>query len=187
MPSTYLLFSRELAFTFLWTSINVPVDRCSKALRHRTNRIRIVLPPQLEISCPDALPPSFISSKAHSLTITMSRQTGSDQILLTQRLRLRPLSEDDAPVLYGVLSDPDVMKWTPSGPVQSVEEAREWIQTRALGRNTFHFVIEPLESNEYQNDCIGTIGCYGPPYVGYLIHPRKSHRPVVMAWLRLSL
>lgn len=108
----------------------------------------------------------------------MSQRPDNEQTITTQRLYLRPLSNDDAAVLYPILSHADVMKWTPSGPVHSVDEAREWIRSRALGRHPFHFIIQPLQptQGESESECIGTVGCYGLPYVGYLIQPRKSQK-----------
>jgi RimJ/RimL family protein N-acetyltransferase len=48
----------------------------------------------------------------------------------TERLSLRPLTPDDAEDFYDVFSDPEVLRYTPSGPPESVEQARRWLQER---------------------------------------------------------
>lgn len=49
----------------------------------------------------------------------------------TDRLMLRPLVPADAEDFYKVFSDPQVLRYTPSGPPESVEQAREWLEARA--------------------------------------------------------
>jgi RimJ/RimL family protein N-acetyltransferase len=49
-------------------------------------------------------------------------------VLTTQRLTLRRLTEDDAPLLFEMDSDPEVMRYLgPSGRT-SVDDARQWIR-----------------------------------------------------------
>ena len=45
--------------------------------------------------------------------------------LVTPRLRLRPFVPEDAEVVFRYRSDPDVMRYIPSGPDKSIEETQK--------------------------------------------------------------
>lgn len=51
-------------------------------------------------------------------------------ILATERLRLRPMTVDDAEALFPTLSDADLMTWWSSAPHKSVEETRAYFEPR---------------------------------------------------------
>ncbi len=55
-------------------------------------------------------------------------------ILTTARLRLRPLEDCDAQALFGVFSDPRVMRYWSSPPWDSLEQARASIAADAADR-----------------------------------------------------
>lgn len=46
-------------------------------------------------------------------------------VMMTQRLRLRPRSAEDAEALFAAMSDPALMTWWSRGPFTSVAELRE--------------------------------------------------------------
>ncbi|WP_188054349.1 GNAT family N-acetyltransferase [Sphingosinithalassobacter sp. CS137] len=49
-------------------------------------------------------------------------------VLETERLRLRPLSPDDAEALHPMLADAELMTWWSSGPHASLEETRDYLR-----------------------------------------------------------
>lgn len=48
--------------------------------------------------------------------------------LLTPRLLLRPFRGEDAPALFEMLADPEVNRFLPEHPMESLEEARAYIE-----------------------------------------------------------
>jgi ribosomal-protein-alanine N-acetyltransferase len=57
--------------------------------------------------------------------------------LTTARLVLRQLREDDAPALFAVLSDPEVMTWWSSGPHASPAETADYVKGNATEDNGY--------------------------------------------------
>jgi len=57
--------------------------------------------------------------------------SGAAPTLTTPRLVLRQLREDDAPALFAVLSDPEVMLWWSSGPHASPAETADYVKGNA--------------------------------------------------------
>jgi len=51
-------------------------------------------------------------------------------ILVTERLRLRALTVDDAEALFPTLSDADLMTWWSSAPHQTIDETRAYFTPR---------------------------------------------------------
>jgi ribosomal-protein-alanine N-acetyltransferase len=51
--------------------------------------------------------------------------------LTTPRLVLRQIRPDDAPALFPVLSDPEVMQWWSSGPHRSLTETADYVASNA--------------------------------------------------------
>ena len=49
------------------------------------------------------------------------------ELLLTERLFLRPFSSEDAKDIFELNSDPEVMKYTGDQPFGSITEARKFI------------------------------------------------------------
>lgn len=58
--------------------------------------------------------------------------------LTTARLVLRQLREDDAPALFPVLSDPEVMTWWSSGPHTSLAETADYVKGNAAEGQGYH-------------------------------------------------
>ncbi|WP_040370841.1 GNAT family protein [Blastomonas sp. AAP53] len=54
-------------------------------------------------------------------------------VLSSERLVLRQVRMSDAEALFEVLSDADLMTWWSSGPHQSVEETRAYLEPAAVG------------------------------------------------------
>lgn len=48
-------------------------------------------------------------------------------VLESDRLRLRPIREDDLPDLFAVFADPDVMRYWSTPPMRDMEEARAYL------------------------------------------------------------
>jgi RimJ/RimL family protein N-acetyltransferase len=51
-------------------------------------------------------------------------------VLATERLRLRPMTVDDAEALFPTLSDTELMTWWSSAPHTSIEETRAYLAPR---------------------------------------------------------
>lgn len=78
------------------------------------------------------------------------------------RVRLRPVRDGDGDVdaLYGIFSDPCVMRWWSRPPMQSREEAAtfaESIREAFAQRSLFNWILADRESDA----CIGTTTLYG--------------------------
>lgn len=58
---------------------------------------------------------------------------GNTPALQTDRLILRRFRREDAPALYAMLGDARVGKFLPMFPLQSVQEAERYLQTRYFG------------------------------------------------------
>jgi [ribosomal protein S5]-alanine N-acetyltransferase len=79
-----------------------------------------------------------------------------DQLTLrTARLLLRPLRHDDAHALFGVFSDPQVMRYWSSAPWTDVERAREMIGEDLAAMARGEYIRLGLETRE-RNEIIGT-------------------------------
>lgn len=83
--------------------------------------------PQLE----EPLPPTFESLE-----------------LLTQRLRLRPLRETDAEALFGIFSDPEVMRYWSTLPWTSLQQARDLIARDQAAHRSGDYVRLGLERRD---------------------------------------
>jgi RimJ/RimL family protein N-acetyltransferase len=70
----------------------------------------------------------------------------ADLHLSTPRLHLRPIGPADAQALYGIFSDPVVMRYWSTPPWASIEFAHEWIardmQTMAAGEHLRLGIVE---------------------------------------------
>lgn len=83
--------------------------------------------------------------------------------IYTKRLKLRPISEEDAASIYAYAKDPEVSKYTLWEPHQSVKDSLSYIKDYIL---TYYekgipepFGIETLKS---PGQIIGTVGCFFP-------------------------
>ncbi|MDO7853845.1 GNAT family N-acetyltransferase [Hymenobacter convexus] len=96
--------------------------------------------------------------------------------LRTERLTLRQLTSADAPALFAIRSDPQVMQYIPRPLATSVADSAAFIDTvnDAMGRNELLNWGIALRSAA---DIIGTIGYYRlqPEHhraeIGYMLHP----------------
>jgi len=98
--------------------------------------------------------------------------------LETERLLLRPLTPDDAPALYRIYHEPDVLRYFTHGPPESIEAERDGIE-RHLGhyeRHGFGLWATVLRAS---GELIGRCGLLaqtvdGAPEVevAYLLSPR---------------
>ena len=92
----------------------------------------------------------------------------------TDRIKLRPWTEDDAETLYRYASDPEVGTRAGWPPHKSVDESREIIRTLFMNDTTW--AIELKETGEP----IGAIG-YGPSCDCGL--PTREGEPIVGYWV----
>ncbi|WP_201978194.1 GNAT family N-acetyltransferase [Hymenobacter rubidus] len=96
--------------------------------------------------------------------------------LRTERLTLRPLIGADAPALFVLRSDPQVMQYIPRPLATSVADSAAYIETmnEAMSRNDLLNWGIALRSSD---EIIGTIGFYRlqpenhRAEIGYLLHP----------------
>jgi RimJ/RimL family protein N-acetyltransferase len=85
-----------------------------------------------------------------------------NMILETQRLILREYTEEDAPAFFQLNSDPQVMRYVPDQPMQSVEQARQILIShpmtdyRERGYGRYACVLKDTGEN---------IGFCGPKYL----------------------
>ena len=99
--------------------------------------------------------------------------------LSTARLTLRPLTSADAPALYAMRSDPQVMQYIPRPLATSVPDCEAFIElvNGAMGRNELLNWGLALHSSA---EVIGTIGYYRlqPEHhraeIGYMLHPARQ-------------
>lgn len=86
-------------------------------------------------------------------------------VILTERLRLRPLVMTDAEDLHAALADPEAMAYWSTPPHTSLEETRAWLQAT---------IDTPAGSGEdFAVECdgrvIGKAGLWRFPEVGYIL------------------
>ena len=81
----------------------------------------------------------------------------------TARLRLRPALESDLEALHAIMSDPQAMRYWSTPPHADLETTRAWLDSMIEARSDGDFVVE-LEGR-----CIGKLGCWRWPEVGYLL------------------
>ena len=76
--------------------------------------------------------------------------------LLTARLRLRPYRIDDAPAMFAVFGDPEVMRYSMSGPDPTVDATRARAQKLIDHQEKFGFslwVVEDRATGALLGDC----------------------------------
>jgi [ribosomal protein S5]-alanine N-acetyltransferase len=88
--------------------------------------------------------------------------------LRTPRLLLRRARPDDLAGLHAVLSDERAMTYWSSGPHETIEQTREWLNgmIASTPEESDDFVIT------YEGETIGKIGAYRLPDFGYILAPR---------------
>ncbi len=68
----------------------------------------------------------------------------------TERLILRPFTEDDAEALFAILSDKEVNTFLPMFPLKDIEEAKVYLQNKYIANrpnNAFYYAICLKEGN----------------------------------------
>ncbi len=85
--------------------------------------------------------------------------------ILTARLRLRPALESDLAAMHAIMSDPQAMRYWSSPPHPDLQTTAEWLASMIAGPSGGDFIIA-LEGR-----CIGKLGCWRWPEVGYLLSP----------------
>ena len=88
-------------------------------------------------------------------------------ILTTERLTLRPASEDDLDGFHAILSDPRATAYWSTPPHTSVDQTRDWLTSMLeipLGEGE-DFVIE------HKGRMIGKAGFFRFPEIGFILHP----------------
>jgi ribosomal-protein-alanine N-acetyltransferase len=76
--------------------------------------------------------------------------------LLTDRLRLRPYRSDDVTAMFAIFGDPEVMRYSMSGPDPSVESTQARIQKLMDHQALFGFslwVVEDRSTGAILGDC----------------------------------
>ncbi|MCB8945031.1 MAG: GNAT family N-acetyltransferase [Ardenticatenaceae bacterium] len=89
-------------------------------------------------------------------------------VLLTERLRLRPLTPDDAPALFRVFGDAQTMRFMPSLPHQTVAETQAHIERELAMVGSHNWAICWRDSEE----ALGHINYLGQtrlPGMGYIV------------------
>eukprot|EP01035_Chromulina_nebulosa_P016232 gene16232-21511_t len=77
--------------------------------------------------------------------------------LVTPRLRLRRAHPDDLEALFGILSDPEAMRYWSTPPHSDLEMTRLWLASMIDGSSGGDFIIE------LDGQCIGKVGCWQWP------------------------
>lgn len=99
-------------------------------------------------------------------------KTNVNPTFQTERLTLRPLTEEDAPAFFDIFRDPETMRFMPSLPHQSVEETRAHL-ARELGMSGAVLWAICLRGT---NEVIGHVHYLGQtrlPGMGYIV--RRDH------------
>jgi len=80
---------------------------------------------------------------------TEKPDTARTPVLETERLRLRHLSEADAPFMLGLLNDPDFLRNIGDRGVRTLDQARQYILTGAVASYQQHgFGLDLVESKQ---------------------------------------
>lgn len=69
-------------------------------------------------------------------------------ILMTERLRLRPLRTDDAESLHGAFGDAELMTWWSSGPHATIDQTRDYVRGNSEGTNYPTWAITELGGDD---------------------------------------
>ena len=81
----------------------------------------------------------------------------------TARLRLRFAVESDLAAMHAIMSDPQAMRYWSSPPHPDLETSRAWLASMIEGQSGGDFIVE------LEGKCIGKLGCWRWPEVGYLL------------------
>jgi len=114
--------------------------------------------------------------------------------ITTERLRLRPLTLEDADAIFNMRSVREIYKWTVAGQWTSKSQATEWLTNNLSKIEHFNFAIELLSppsdsallsiqaastsssTNASAPVMIGSLGCPNPGELGYVFQPSSWGR-----------
>jgi len=92
---------------------------------------------------------------------------GSQDEIITPRLRLRRARSEDLPAIHAILSDPVAMRFWSSLPHADIEQSRKWLAAmiEASADESDDYVVERAGA------VIGKAGCWRIPEIGYILAP----------------
>jgi ribosomal-protein-alanine N-acetyltransferase len=97
--------------------------------------------------------------------------------LKTERLLLRRISEDDAPDIFVLRSDEDVLRYVGKEPAKTIEDAEKFIRTVDEGLHSTNAVMWGIALKNDLARLIGTICLWNiqkenyRAEIGYVLHP----------------
>ena len=92
----------------------------------------------------------------------MTQSSAMDEIR-TARLRLRKAEPGDLAAMHAIMSDPQAMRYWSTPPHPDLETTRAWLDSMIEAQSSCDFIVE------LDGRCIGKIGCWRLPEVGYLL------------------
>lgn len=87
----------------------------------------------------------------------------ANPVILTARLRLRQAVEHDLAAMHAIMSDPQTMRYWSSPPHPDLETTGQWLSNMVEARSETDFVLE------LDGRCIGKVGCWRLPEIGYIL------------------
>lgn len=81
----------------------------------------------------------------------------------TARLRLRAAVESDLAAMHAIMSDPQAMRYWSTPPHPDLETTHAWLASMIEAQSRGDFIVE------LEGQCIGKIGCWRLPEIGYLL------------------
>ena len=84
-------------------------------------------------------------------------------VIQTARLRLRQARESDLTAMHAILSDPQAMRYWSTLPHPDLETTRQWLSSMIEAQSDIDLILE------VDGRCIGKLGCWRPPDVGYIL------------------
>lgn len=91
-------------------------------------------------------------------------------MIQTARLRLRSAIAGDLTAMHAILSDPETMRYWSTPPHPDLETTRLWLASMIDGTSGGDFIIE------LDGRCIGKVGCWRWPEVGYILSRDRRGR-----------
>jgi ribosomal-protein-alanine N-acetyltransferase len=112
--------------------------------------------------------------------------------LWTERLRLRPITEEDCADMFELRSNPQLMRYIDRPLAQGLEDARKLIDSMEAARRTNDSIAWGLVLRE-STKLIGTIAYWRiakehhRAEIGYLLHPGWQNRGLMSEALEVAL
>lgn len=115
-------------------------------------------------------------------------------VLETNRLLLRCISPDDAPQLFLLRSDPQIMKYLDREPFKTIEEAAQFIQEKVLDSiESNNGILWVIELKEQPGKLIGTTGfwrldkAHYRAEIGYMLHSDYWQQGIMKEAVKISI